>query len=276
MPSKPLTPDQYKQYALQDPGFLGLQSALQGNEDSFQAQARGGINKGVVGLGLAPTDSSLASWLDPGTADAAAQNPLSTGAGLTLNHQANMRNIQNSLAARGGYDSGELTYGLQNEDTRDTQARASALSSFMDYANGLFGQLGTMKAQDASQLGQELGNAAMRQLALHPGETTSAVWDDSRGAYIDSNGNAYDQWGNPITSTGGGDTPPTTHFGASSALIHPPTVSAGGYQAPLPNSLTGAPNLGANTSIINSIRNQPPVVTHGSPVINAPGSRRLF
>lgn len=210
VPSDPLTPDQYKNYALQDPGFLGLQSALKGNEDAFRAQARGGINSGIISLGIAPPDSSLKDWIDPSTAAAAAANPLSTDAGLRQQHTNNLRTIQNSLAARGAYDSGELTYGLGNENTRDASTRADALSKFMQYANGLFGNLGSMQASDAAQLGGELGNAAMRQLALHPGSTTTANWDDNTGTYVDASGNHYDQYGNHI---GSGPSAPATNFG---------------------------------------------------------------
>jgi len=220
VPSAPLTPDQYKNYALQDPGFLGLQSALQGNEDAYRAQARGGINKGVISLGVAPPDSSLNGWLDSGTSAAAAANPLSQNASLLNAHHQNLRAIQNSLAARGGYDSGELPYGLGNENTRDTQAHADAMGKFMDYANGLFGNLGSMQAGDASQLGSELGNAAMRQLALHPGSTTAANWDDATGTYVDSSGNHYDQYGNHIATSGDSTTSFTT---LASAAAPPPT-----------------------------------------------------
>jgi hypothetical protein len=210
VPGTPLSPDEYKNYALQDPGYLALQSSLKGNEDAYRANARGGINRGVIGLGILPTDNSMADWLDPGTAAAAQANQQSTGAQLGFQHGNNVRAIQNALAARGGYDSGELTYGLGNENTRDTQARSDALSKFMDYANGLFGNLGQMQAGDAGQLGQELGSAAMRQLSLHPGSTTSATWDDSSGTYVDGNGNHYDQYGNHI----GTGSAPTTNFGA--------------------------------------------------------------
>lgn len=211
VPSAPLTPDQYKNYALQDPGFLGLQNALKGNEDAFKANARGGINRGVISLGVAPPDASLSPWLDSGTAAAAAANPLSTNAQFNEQHHQNVRAISNSLAARGGYDSGELTYGLGNENTRDTQSRSDALGKFMDYANGLFGNLGTMQASDAGQLGQEIGAAAMRQLALHPGSTTSATWNDATGTYVDGSGNHYDQYGNHIGTRDDGSVP--TNFG---------------------------------------------------------------
>lgn len=256
VPGTPLTPDQYKQYALSDPGYQALQASLQGNENAFQSQARGGINKGVIALGLMPTDSSLSGWLDPGTAALAASNPTSTAAGLNLAHQQNIRNIQNNLAARGGYDSGELTYGLGNENQRDTQARADALSKFMDYANGLFGQLGTMQAGDAQQLGQELGNAAMRQLALHPGETTSATWDDNTGTYIDGQGNHYDQYGNFIGNSQGANPTPTSFMGQVNQ------VQAG--QAPVSSipSFDPASYQGAYAQSVidqqNALANQPP------------------
>jgi hypothetical protein len=203
IPAKPLTSQQYANYALSDPGYLALQAATQGNEGAYTAQARGGINKGVIDLGLAPTDSSLSGWLDPGTAAAAAANPLSTQAQLTTAHTNNVRAIQNNLAARGGYDSGELTYGLGNENQRDTQAHADALSKFIDYANGLFSNLGAMQASDAASLGQELGNAALRQLKLHPGTTTTALWNDATGTYVDADGNHYDAFGN-LTTPGAG------------------------------------------------------------------------
>lgn len=259
VPSKPLTPEQYKQYALQDPGFLALQSSLQGNEDAFRANARGGINKGVIGLGLAPADSSLNGWLDAGTADAAAANPLSTGAQLSTAHTANMRSIQNNLAARGGYNSGELTYGLGNENTRDTSARADALSKFMDYANGLFGQLGSMQSSDASQLGSELGSAAMRQLALHPGTTTTATWDDSKGFYVDSDGNLYDQWGNHVTSDG-----PPTNFGP----VAPHNDQLGaiqGLEPPAYNPVATSPGGLAGAYMPPPPQNPSPIITHGAP-----------
>lgn len=266
VPSKPLSPDEYKNYALQDPGFLGLQSALTGNEDAFQAQARGGINKGVISLGLSPSDASLAPWLDSGTAAAASANPLSQAAGLATQHKANVRGIQNNLAARGGYDSGELTYGLGNEDTRDTAARSDAMGKFLDYANGLFSQLGTMKATDASQLGSELGNAAMRQLALHPGSTTSATWDDNRGAYVDADGNLYDQNGNHI---GTGDAPPT-NFGTQNANgpIGPDYVHTLGL-TPQFQPINQASLGYVQQQVAPPPANQSPIITRG-------GSPRIF
>lgn len=232
VPSKPLSPDEYKNYALQDPGFIGLQSALKGNEDAYKANARGGINRGVMALGIAPPDSSLNGWLDPGTAAAAAANPLSANAGLTEQHHQNLRSIQNQLAARGAYDSGELPYNLGNENTRDNTARSDALAKFMDYANGLFGNLGSMQASDAGQLGQELGAAAMRQLALHPGSTTAATWNDSTGTYVDGDGNHYDQYGNHIGT--GGDQ--TTNFGGPPITQVNGVTFAGGIPTNAPSN----------------------------------------
>lgn len=266
VPGTPLTPDQYKQYALGDPGYLSLQAALQGNENAFQSQARGGINKGVIALGLMPTDSSLSGWLDPGTAAAAQANPTSTAAGLNLAHTQNVRAIQNNLAARGAYDSGELTYGLGNENQRDTQARADAMAKFLDYANGLFGQLGTMKAADAGQLGQELGNAAMRQLALHPGSTTAAQWDDNSGTYVDGQGNHYDQYGNFIGNSGAPNPTPTNFMAqvnqvqAGQAPVSSiPSYDPGSYQGAYAQSVINQQN---------ALANQPPpqpVITQGAP-----------
>lgn len=272
VPSTPLTPDQYKQYALQDPGFIGLQSALKGNEDAYRAAIRGGINSGVVSLGAVPTDSSVGGYLDDGTAAAATANPLSTTAQFNTQHHNNFRDISNQMAARGAYDSGDLTYALGNEAARDTTARADAMSKFLTYANGLFGQLGSMQAGDAAQLGTELGNAAMRQLALHPGSTVSAVWDDSRGAYVDSQGNLYDQYGNHVTSVGG---PPTTNF----APINSGAPAAGGNNvgglfgstptvinfADLVNA--NAANTGANYSALPNAPYTPPdqpIITRGA------------
>lgn len=205
--------------------------------------------------------------MDAGTADAAAQNPLSTNAGLNTQHTGNVRAIGNNLAARGGYDSGELTYGLGNENLRDTQAHADAMGKFMDYANGLFGQLGSMSAQDAAQLGSELGNAAMRQLALHPGSTISAVWDDARGAYIDAQGNAYDQWGNHIASGAG----PTTNFGNGLAPSTPTNPTEfqngviGGFPAGTPSVVNFADLVNQNAANTGaSYQSDQPVVTHGA------------
>lgn len=264
VPATPLTPDQYAQYAQQDPGFLSLKSALTGNEDAYRAALRGGINSGVISLGAAPTDASVAPYLDPGTADAAAANPLSTSAQLTTQHQQNTRSIQNNLAARGAYDSGELTYGLGNENTRDTQARSDAMASFLKYANGLFSGLGSMQASDAAQLGTELGNAAMRQLALHPGSTVSAAWDDTRGAYFDAQGNAYDQWGNHITSAGDGS-PPPTNFGPSNpnGVGYAPNGVPADWQPAAPNGATD------NAFFVTPSTDNQPIITRGGGGINS-------
>lgn len=237
VPSTPLTPDQYKNYAETDPGFLNLQNSLKANEDAYRASLRGGLNAGAINLGVVPTDPSLSGYLDPSTAAAAAANPLSTNAQLNTQHVNNSRDYMNRAAARGMVDSGETPWFFQNENMRDTQAHADAMSKFMTYANGLFGNLGSLQAANASQLGTELGNAAMRQLALHPGTTTSAVWDDSRGAYVDSQGNLYDQYGNHITTAGG---PPPTNFGPSTQAAYAPTPNVN--WAPVPNQGSATDN----------------------------------
>lgn len=211
IPGQTFSPDDYNTFIQGDPGYMGLKNSLTGNEDAFHAALRGAVQKSIISSGYAVPEAS--QFLDPGQADQAAQNPYSTAALATQAHSTNLRQIQNALAARGGYDSGELTYGVGNESQRFNQEDLSNRGQMADYIAGLLGQESTMKGNDAAQLAAELGNATSRQFALHPGSgSTTANFDTSTGTYIDSYGNHFDPTGKLLSTApapSGGSPQPT-------------------------------------------------------------------
>lgn len=214
IPGRQLTDSDYANLISNDAGVQALRSALQAQHSARLAAARGAIQRSVLSFGEAP--SQLSSYLDPGQSDLASQNQYSTMAQLGQQHKQALRNLQNQLAARGAYNSGELTYGMQNETQRYGQQQSDARGKLLDYVSGLLSDIAQQDASGQSQLASELGNATSRQLSMHPATTqaTTATWNPSTGTYVDPSGNHYDASGNLIGSAGSAGVPPTSDYQA--------------------------------------------------------------
>jgi hypothetical protein len=174
-----------------------LLSSLHGNEDAFGATMKSQIQRDALQSGY--NIPQLAPYLDAGMAGQITSDPNSAAAVSSETHANNLRAIQNQLAARGAYDSGELTYGIGNESERYNREGLSQRGALLDQINSLLGQQASMQGSDQAQLATELGNAAGRQATLHP--VTTANYDASTGGYVDQYGNHFNADGTPFAST---------------------------------------------------------------------------
>lgn len=244
------------QYIYSDPGYQALLAALQGNEGAQTAADRAQIQQDAIRSGY--YSDALSPYLDAGMQGQIQSNPYSLQALASQGHTTNVRNIQNSLAARGGYNSGELTYGIGNESQRFNQENLSNEQSLMDQINALLGGEASTKASDAQQEAQALGDATARQSSLHP--VSTATYDASTGTYVDTYGNHFNADGSaytaPKTPTPPPAAPPAPKFTA-------PTQP--GYGGPF-GSHVGAPPMGAPTPP------SPTHITNGMPGYNGFGA----
>jgi len=222
-----------------DPSYQALLSALHGNEGAFSAQMRAQIQRDALRSGYDIPE--LGQFLDAGMLDQMKNDPNSLRAMSQQGHGVNLRNIQNQLAARGGYNSGELTYGIGNEDQRFNQEGLSQRGALLDEIRALLGQQAQLQGSDASQLAGALGDAAQRQATLHPVGT--AHYDSSTGSYIDQYGNHFNQDGTPFGSPPKAPAPAPTPPAQFTPL---PNQGTGPYIG------TGGPNYAALSGDINN------------------------
>ena len=181
----PMTPDQWKALISADPGLQMITSQLSAGDVSNQGARNAGIEQALAAfggpvdlnaiakqLGLSANDLSS---LDPKEiqqlAQEADQSGVSTNARLNHANAQALRQIKNSLAARGLLHSSELNYelGEQNQNFQNAQfdARQKLLNALQQYQQGYL----AYKAQIAQQLAQGVNDATNRVVSQNAGLT---------------------------------------------------------------------------------------------------------
>lgn len=210
------------QFIQSDPTYQAILASLGGNEAATAAQDRASIQQDAINAGY--NIPQLGQYLDPGVLGQIQSNPYSEAALAAQGHTTNLRNIQNTLAARGAYDSGELSYGVGNESQRYNEQTLTDQQNLMNQINSLLGGEANQKSTDAVQEAQALGTATQTQSALHPVGT--ATFDSSTGTYVDTYGNHYNANGTLVSSSAPAApkaTPPPTSTNSvtTTPALHP-------------------------------------------------------
>jgi hypothetical protein len=105
------TPD-YTSLIASDPGYLSYLNNAQLNIDQAAAQRRAALQALVVRYGGIGGITDKYGDIDQTTRDLASKNQYSDVARLQRNYEQGVESFKRSLAARGGIQSGELKYGL--------------------------------------------------------------------------------------------------------------------------------------------------------------------
>lgn len=153
-----------------DPGYLALQAALGAADTTDLANIASRTSSALINFGRVPT--GLPGSIPVSAADAAiaTNNPYSTEAELKRQHDIQLRVMQNQLAARGGYNSGELSYGLQQEGLRYGGAESKAAGAVVDYLNNLQSQYAAAVAARDLAKANGLSEAYARAYQLYGGQ----------------------------------------------------------------------------------------------------------
>lgn len=159
------TPD-YANLIYGDPGYMALKAAMDSSLAAFNSQMRGQIQQDVLNSGYAIP--SALGFLTKAQIEEAKNNPYSQAALAAKGHDVNLRAIQNQLAARGGFNSGELPYGLGHEGDRYNMQTQSNEAALANEIRNLIGQQAQLKSTWMAQLAAGLGAAMQNQMALHP------------------------------------------------------------------------------------------------------------
>lgn len=265
-PGTPEYNPDYGQLILSDPlytqqrGDLSAQSvsdAARRKSQTAQALARFGevpdFASAVRGFGLDPNSAMYKTLF--GDVDQATRNTandltsagLSTTAQLGREHDANVGNLLDMLAARGTVRSGATGVGLGLEDQRYGGAQFGARSSLLDYLAGVQAAFAESEQGRQAQLAQGAQDATARQIQLHPYRAAVAAVPGTIP-------------GEGAGSPGGGSAGGSTIGGLTSAARAAATVGAAGAAAgssmppsvqltpfvphdlPLP-SIQGSPNV---------------------------------
>lgn len=201
-----------------DPGLLQTQADLSAGSIADASQRDALIQRAITQFGKVPDLASLAKQLGLSLADV--QKTLGSGigqlaqentdAGLSTEArlgQANtdaIRQIKNSLNARGLLNSGETGFQLDRQNTGYRQAESDATNKLLDYLAQY--QQGYLAAQQtrSGQLAGAYSSAADRQFANNQGSagfTAPLDHVDANGnpVYRGPDGTLYGADGNPYT-----------------------------------------------------------------------------
>lgn len=212
------TPD-WKSLIEGDAGLIDAKSALAAGGVQDLAQRNAAIQRALVQFGKVPDLGSLAKSLGMSQADIqdaagpdvqklAQENTdagLSTEARLAQANQDAVRQITNSLNARGILNSGETGFQLDRQNTANRQGEYDANQKLLDYLQQY--QQGYVSAQQAKEqsLAQAYSDAANRQYNLNQGSAgQQAAFDhvDSAGhaVYRGPSGSLFNADGSPYTA----------------------------------------------------------------------------
>jgi hypothetical protein len=212
------TPDWAKLIA-SDPGLLQTQSTLAAGGVADAASRDAAIQAALVQFGKVPDIATLAKQLGMSAVDV--QNALggdiqklaqeNTDAGLSTESrlsQANvdaLRQIKNSLNARGLLNSGETAYQLDRQNTGYRQAESDANQKLLSYLQQYQQGFLTAQQQREGTLSTAYSDAANRQLANNPGSsgtTANYAFTDGSGShiYVGPDGSLYNADGTAYTA----------------------------------------------------------------------------
>lgn len=212
------TPDWAKLIS-NDAGLLQAQQLLSANNISDVAGRNAAIQRALVQFGSVPdvanlaqrlgmSQSDLQDALGPNIQKLAQENTdagLSTEARLSQANQDALRQIKNTLNARGLLNSGEAGYQLDRQNLGYRQAESDARSKLLDYISQY--QQGYLQGQQQrnAQLAQAYSDAANRQFQYNqgtPGGTATFAFTDASGApvYRAADGSLYNASGQPYTA----------------------------------------------------------------------------
>lgn len=202
------TPD-YAALLQNDPSYLAAKTAADTASAAATAARREKLRQAYIQYGgeLPPGFSDQFGDIDQATKDAAGVNQHSVIAQLADNYSRSGEQFKRQLAARGGLQSSELTYGQDQLDRGYGQQRYDAANQFLGQAGSVYGDyLGTANA-NASNLSTAISNAEQNVYAnpaYRPSAPVTANYDASASAqysqpvYTDDTGNQYDSGGNPF------------------------------------------------------------------------------
>lgn len=182
----PTTPDYWSQI-VNEPGYMqlqqnltaqGVQAAQTRKQQTNQALAQFGeipdLSASIQGLGLDPNSpmyQTLFGDIDPSTAQAAqalTQGGLSTTAGLDKQHQTDIGNLLDQMAAHGTVQSGGTGVGLGQADQAYSQNQFNARTSLINYLTGVQSAFNQQQQTAAQQLQQGAADAVARLMAQNP------------------------------------------------------------------------------------------------------------
>jgi hypothetical protein len=158
-----------------DPLFKQSQADMAAMNIQDEASRNAAINRAVIQFGATPDFGKaqqslgldLGAILNPETAGLASQNQFSTQAQLNKANTDGIRQIRRSLAARGGLQSGELGYQLNENQTRYGQAQNDATQKLLDYIGGVQSAYTSYQRQQEELQRQAALEAAQRAELLY-------------------------------------------------------------------------------------------------------------
>lgn len=121
-----------------DPAYLMWQNNSQLDLATAAAQRREALRKLAIQYGgLAPGTKDLYGDIDQGTLELAGKNEYSDKARLARTYAQGIEAFKRALAARGGLQSGELGYGLDQAQTAQGEREYDLGNSFANAAQGV-------------------------------------------------------------------------------------------------------------------------------------------
>lgn len=208
-----------------DPAYLAAKAAADKAKGDAAAQRKQMLQQALIGYGGLPANfNDQYGDIDQATKDAAANNQFSVLANLAKNYSQSTEQFKRGLAARGALQSGDLNYGLDQLEQGYGQQKYDAANQFGSQINSALNAYNDVIGGNAQSMAQAIQGAegnVYSNPAYRPSAPSAANYDAGNSAaygqpiYVDSNGNLFDQNGNPF-SPGGGASPSAAPSGAPS------------------------------------------------------------
>lgn len=178
---------------------------------SDKATRNAGLIQGLINFGGLPNLAGVDLGdfnIDPSVRAAIEANTsagLSQTAELQRQHNKDVQDLQDVLAARGILRSGALGVGLGQEQTRYAGAQEDARQKLLALLGQLQGSFSAAEGGRASDLAAAASDAFDRAYKNpanrgRRGGSIKAHRDPASGLYVDANGNYYDRHGNHVSS----------------------------------------------------------------------------
>jgi hypothetical protein len=205
------TPD-WSNLIQNDSGYLAAKAAADKAKNDAAAQRKQALQQAIIQYGGLPSGfADQYGDIDQATLDSAQQNQFSTLAQLAKGYAQNEEALRRGLAARGALQSGDLNYGedqLQNAYGQQRYDAANAIGSQANQVYGAYTGVLNGNAQSLASALQGAESAIYSNPGFAPVAAQTANYDASNSAtygqpiYVDSQGNLFDQNGNPFSPSG--------------------------------------------------------------------------